>query len=284
MAKKKLVGAAAMTAALAGGGALGMLIGTPVVSGAQTDDPSTTTTAPEDSTTTTTPDTTAPETAPDPADCEGGRGRHGFGHRGRLVDLAVAADALGVTEDELRTELEGGSSIADVATEKGVDLQTVIAALVADATADIDEKLAAGDIDQERADALKANLSERITDLVERDGLRGGPNGEGGFGHRGRLVDLAVAADALGVTEDELRTELEGGSSIADIATEKGVDLQTVIAALVADATADIDEKLAAGDIDQERADALKADLSERITDLVERDGLRSGRPGRGPR
>jgi hypothetical protein len=179
MAKKKLVGAAAMTAALAGGGALGMLIGTPVVSGAQTEDPSTTTTAPEDSTTTTTPDTTDSETAPDPAACEGGRGGHGFGHRGRFFDLAVAADALGITEDELRTELEGGSSIADVATEKGIDLQTVIDALVADATADIDEKLAAGDIDQERADALKANLTERITDLVERDGLRGGHPGRG---------------------------------------------------------------------------------------------------------
>ena len=42
MAKKKLMGAAALTAALAGGGALGMTLGTPVVSGAQTDSSTTT--------------------------------------------------------------------------------------------------------------------------------------------------------------------------------------------------------------------------------------------------
>ena len=179
MANRKLIGAAAMTAALAGGGALGVLIGTPVVSGAQTEDPSTTTVAPDDTTTTTPPDATAPDAAPDPGDCLGGRDAHGFGHRGGVFDLSAAATALGITEDELRTKLEAGSSIADVATEQGVDLQTVIDALVADATADIDAKLAAGDIDQTRADALKANLTERITELVQHDGLRGGHPGRG---------------------------------------------------------------------------------------------------------
>jgi hypothetical protein len=179
MAKNKLVGAAALTAALAGGGALGMVLGTPVVSGAQTEEPSTTT-APE--TTTTPPETTVPETpAPDdgatkPEDCEGGRG---FGHRGGFADLAVAAVALGITEDELRTQLRAGSSIAEIATAQGVELQTVIDALVADATAEIDQKVTDGDLTAEQAAERKAGLTERITELVQNEGLREGP------GHRG---------------------------------------------------------------------------------------------------
>jgi hypothetical protein len=189
MAKKKLMGAAALTAAIAGGGALGMTLGTPAISGAQTEDPTTTTAAPatDDSTTTEAPDTTAPDsTTPestDEADCGPGGGRGGFGHFGR-IDLAVAADTLGITEDELRTELtaDDETSIADIATEKGIDVQTVIDALVADATADIDEKLAAGDIDQTRADELRADLTERVTDAVNRDGLGG--RGPGGGRHR----------------------------------------------------------------------------------------------------
>jgi hypothetical protein len=181
--KNKVMGAAALTAALAGGGALGMMLGTPVISGAQTEDPTTTSEAPD----TTTPDTTTPDTTtPDgtaPEDCGPGGG---FGHGGRL-DLAIAADALGMTEDELRTELQADdtTSIADIATERNVDIQTVIDALVADATADIDEKLAAGDIDAERATELKDGLTERVTDLVNRDGLgHHGPGGGGGPGHR----------------------------------------------------------------------------------------------------
>jgi hypothetical protein len=186
MAKKKVMGAAALTAAIAGGGALGMLLGSPVASGAQTEESTTTTAAPEEPTTTTAPESTAPDTtAPD---CDRGPG---FGrHRGVGLDLAVAADALGITEDELRTELESGSSIADVAGERGVDVQTVIDALVADATADIDERVAAGDLTAERADELKANLAERVTDFVDRDGpLRPGghgPDGPDGPGARGR--------------------------------------------------------------------------------------------------
>jgi hypothetical protein len=185
MANKKIVGAAAMAAALAGGGALGALLGTPVISGAQTEDPTTTTAAPEDSTST----TTAPESSESDStekDGDGHFGHHGRGHFGRIFDLAVAADALGITEDELRTALQDGQSIAEVATANNVDIQTVIDAVVADATAEIDEKLADGDIDQTRADELKANLTERITDLVNRDGLPGGhgPGGFGGHGHR----------------------------------------------------------------------------------------------------
>ena len=48
--------------------------------------------------------------------------------------LATAAEALGMTEDELRTAIEGGQTIAEVAAAEGVDLQTVIDALVAEAT------------------------------------------------------------------------------------------------------------------------------------------------------
>jgi hypothetical protein len=183
MAKKnKVMGAAALAAALAGGGALGVALGTPVVSGAQSDGGTTTTAAPsDDSTTTTAPDTTTTPDATTPPDDGPGRDG-GFGHRGRHggnVDLAVAAEALGITEDELRTQIQAGTSIADIATARGVDPQTVIDALVADATADIDEKLAAGDIDQARADELKANLTERITTLVQSTDLRGGPGGPG---------------------------------------------------------------------------------------------------------
>ena len=181
METKKLIGAAAFSLALVGGGVAGALIGTPGTSGAQ------------ESTSTTTAD---------PAD--GAR-------EGRHADLIeAAAGALGITADELRTELEAGKTVADVAGEKGVDLQTVIDAVVA---AGEDEHV------------------ERVTAFVNgelRDGR--GPRGH----HRGFHIGLETAAEALGMTTDELRTELEAGKTIADVAGEKGVDLQAVIDAVVA--------------------------------------------------
>lgn len=89
-----------------------------------------------------------------------GMGRPGMGrHRGG-PGLDVAATALGLTNDELRTELQAGKTIADVATAKGVDLQKVIDAMVAEATTHITDMVngvkPAPPADQEGAPATTA--------------------------------------------------------------------------------------------------------------------------------
>jgi len=53
-----------------------------------------------------------------------------------------------------------------------VPLQAVIDALVVDATAKIDAKVASGDLSAERAAAIKANLTGRITALSTLKALR----------------------------------------------------------------------------------------------------------------
>jgi len=192
---KKILGAAALTAALAGGGALGALLGAPTLTAAQEE--GTTTTAPAtDDSTTTTPEATddgSTTTAPDSGssatedgaapekDCGDGVGRPGGRGVGVFGDPSVAAEALGMTEDELRDALRDGSSIASLAEERGVDVQTVIDAMVASATAKIDEKVASGELDSARADELKAALPERVQALVEREGglAKGGHPGRG---------------------------------------------------------------------------------------------------------
>jgi uncharacterized protein YidB (DUF937 family) len=156
MSHRKLWTAAGLTAATVSGLLVGALIGAPQVSLAQ-----------EDSTTTTTAESGNEEST---------KVCGGFRH----FDLVVAATALGITEDELRTALQDGQTIAEVATEQGVDLQTVIDALVADISAEIDQRVADGDLDSDDAATLKESLTDRVTDLVN------GELGFGrGFGHRG---------------------------------------------------------------------------------------------------
>jgi hypothetical protein len=227
---RKLLGAAAFSLALAGGGVAGALLGTPGLSGAQdgTDD---------------TTEATAAEDA----------GRPGFGdHRGESLDAAAAA--IGITADELRTALEGGQSIAQVAEANDVDVQTVIDALVADAT--------------ERLEAAIDELPDRMAEVVEREGLpehghRGGPGG-GPHGMRGMALD--TAAEAIGITTDELRDALVDGSTIAEVAAANDVDVQTVIDALVAEANDRLDAAVAAGDLTEAEAAERSADLEERVT------------------
>jgi len=55
-------------------------------------------------------------------------------------------------------------------------------------------------------------------------------DGRGPGGGHGPLgtTELAAAAKALGMTTDELTTALQSGKTLEDLATEKGVDIQTV--------------------------------------------------------
>jgi predicted DNA-binding protein YlxM (UPF0122 family) len=242
MATRKMIAAAALTAAVATGGVVGATLGTPGISGAQ--DGTTTTTAPSTA-------GGADQTAPD----RDGHRRGGFGGG---IALDVAAETLGMTEDELRAALDEGKTLAEIATEKGVDRQALIDALVAAGEARLDE--------------AKAALPDRIAEAVDRTfegrGDRGGP---GGFPMIGKGLD--AAAETLGQTEDELRTALRDGKTLAEIATEKGVDRQALIDALVADAKAKLAEKVADGSITQEQADERAERLTEAVGSMVDGEG-----------
>ncbi len=131
-----------------------------------------------------------------------------------------------------------------------------------------------GTITQEQADKVIETLIASRPEGGGPGGHGGGPGGRGGFG--GGFGGEA-AATALGITVDELRTALRDGQSIAQVAESKGVAIETVIDAIVAERTAKIEEKVTAGDLTREEADEKLAALRERVTEQVN-----STRPARG--
>lgn len=179
----------------------------------------------------------------------------------RGAGLTVAAEAIGVSKEDLRTALKSGRSIADVAEEKGVPTQTVIDAMVAKAGTRLETAVTNGRLTQERADAIAGNLPETIKRFVEStrpSGLRG----KAGRGP-GRGPGLAAAAKAIGISTEDLRTAVKSGKSIAEVAEDNGVAPQTVIDAVVAERRAEV----------QNRLDKLP----ERIKAMVERKSPTAG-------
>jgi hypothetical protein len=95
--------------------------------------------------------------------------------------LSAAAEALGMTADDLRTEMEAGKSIADLAAEKGVDTQVIIDAYLAKVKADLDAAVAEGSITQNQADYQLQQAEERAVDRLDNTGFEG-PHGGGHHG------------------------------------------------------------------------------------------------------
>jgi hypothetical protein len=171
-----------LAAGLLGGCAAGLVLTGTTLAGAQVTDVTGTVTDPAATT-----DSTAAESGDTTTKADCGRG-HGSGHGFRNLD--AAAQALGMTVEELRTALRGGKSLAAVAREKGIDPGKLVDALVAQMKARLDEHVASGKNTQAEADQMLADAKTRIEAFVNgtapAPGLGfGGRHGGRGHGPRG---------------------------------------------------------------------------------------------------
>ena len=117
----------------------------------------------------------------------GGRGHHGHGFGLHGPELfGAAATFLGVTEAELRTQLEAGKSLADVAAAEGKSVAGLKAALVDAVEGKLDEAVEAGRLTDAQRDEALDRFKERLDDFVAREGVGprgGGENRPAGFEH-----------------------------------------------------------------------------------------------------
>lgn len=123
--------------------------------------------------------------------------------------------------------------------------------------------------------------ADKVATVLEQNRPMGGP-GRGGHGHGPGRVDLAAAAEALGITEAELRTAAQAGRTLADLAEAEGVSEDALVDALVTAAKERLAQAVTDGRITQEQADARAADLETRITASLDDPICRPG--GHGPR
>jgi len=203
----------------------------------------------------------------------------------RPSPLATVSKVLGITETELKTELEAGKSISDVAKAKNIDLATVKAALLAEAKAHIDAEVAAGKHTAAEGATKLAEVTTRIDAMLTTAGLPArGPQGMGGHkgkGGPGKFMS-ATLATTLKLTQEELKTQLQSGKSLADVAKTQSVDIADVKTVLTSDFTAHLAEEVTSGKHTQAEADAKLAEFKTNLDTMVNRVGPAGGMKGEG--
>jgi transposase-like protein len=186
------------------------------------------------------------------------------GHGGYGIAAQTAATTIGVTPEDLRNQVRSGKTIAQVATEHGVDPNTVVTAIITAVTQQIDQKAAAGTVDPSRAEQAKQKLPDFANRFVNETKLR----------RRYRILKDAVkaAATEIGVSADQLKDALKNGKSIAQVAKEHDKSVDDVVDAIVKESTSDIDQAVKDGKLDSSKADEIKQKLPDRVKKLVNRE------------
>jgi hypothetical protein len=196
-------------------------------------------------------DTSTPANSINGADAGGDVDADGDHHGGRGGDVDPAA-----REAKLRETLQ---TLVDAGTTDASDVDAIVTALQTKPTTP-----PAADTTGTRPEPgtmLKARLQTLVDDgtltssqldavvtALEAARPMGG-HGDGGPGMGGRHGGLrqemlTAAADAIGITADDLKTAIEGGQTIAQIAEANGKSVQSVIDALVAQATTDLTQRI----------------------------------------
>ena len=203
-------------------------------------------------------------------DMDGDMGGHHKGGRGGDIDPAAR-------EAKVRETLQ---VLVDAGTIDASDVDAIVTALQTKPTTPPADSTGArpepGTMFATRLQALvddgtltSTQVDAVVAALKAAAPMGGGMGGRDGHGHGGpgmggarggmREEMLTAAADAIGITADELKTAVQGGQTIAQVAEANGKSVQSVIDALVAQAT---------------------TDLTERITDLV--NGVQPAAPTTG--
>ncbi|MEO5632372.1 hypothetical protein [Gaiella sp.] len=194
-----------------------------------------------------------------------------------LVGFVAAIMAVGtgvaIAGSTLDSDTEKQAFLSDAAKRLDVSPAELEAALQGAFGARIDAAVAAGKITKEQGEEMKQRSKDGGLPLFRGRG-HGGFGGTGG-GHRGgpgghRGHGFATAATYLGLTEAELRAELESGKSLAEVAKAEGKSVAGLKAKLRADLESKLDAAVKAGRITKAQADEIRARTSERLDDMIE--------------
>ena len=187
---------------------------------------------------------------------------------------AVVADTLGISVEELQAAKEDGVGLQQLAEAQGVALEDIRAAVEAYKVEAVQDAL-----DNELITADQAEWLLNHDGRLNRRQIR-----RGAMNLMRIIIDPEVmketAADALGITVEQLEAARQDGTTMAQLAEEQGVEIETVQEAMRAAFEDMVEQAVQDGTITQIQADNI-LDREGRPRPFINRPvGLGNGADG----
>ncbi|MBI5876893.1 MAG: hypothetical protein HZB53_04515 [Chloroflexi bacterium] len=199
----------------------------------------------------------------------------------------VVSGALTAAADQATATNRCQAWDTELAKQLGIDVSKLVGAQKATAKALVDQGVKDGKLTADQATKLKERIDAANWADCPRLPGQGGPIGRGNPGPVGGMMGRALkiggdaAAKALNMTTPDLANALRSGKSVADLAKEKGVALDTVKKAIVDAETAQIDQAVKDGKLTADQATKLKDGLNQRIDNYLQfKYSGPAGKPG----
>jgi polyhydroxyalkanoate synthesis regulator phasin len=175
--------------------------------------------------------------------------------------LAIAGGGAALAAEKLSSPSDESQAVIDDAAQRLNVTPSALSDALKKALEDrVDAAVAAGRITKAEGDELKQRIESSDFPLFL---------GHPGYGEHHLFGGLDAAASYLGMTEDALRSELESGKTLAQVAREKGKSVDGLVQALYDDAKKHLDDAVRAGKLTQSEENTILSDVKQHIADLV---------------
>ena len=178
---------------------------------------------------------------------------------------------LGVSAQQLRTDLASGQTLAQIATANGQSVSGLEQAIMTGVTTRLDQAVAAGKLTSQAEQTALSRVSGRLGTLVNVTH----PVAHLLMAQRVRAGILRVGAGYVGVTPQQLRSDLRSGKTLAQVATDNGKTASGLEQAIVTAVTSRLDQAVAAGTITSQHEQTIVSNLQTRLDTLVNRSFAR---------
>ncbi len=185
---------------------------------------------------------------------------------GTVAALAVGGAGAGIAATQLgdSPSAESKAIVNDAAKQLGIQPSELSGAIKKALSDRVDAAVAAGRLTKEEGAELKKQIASDEFPLFGPPAF--GPH----FGMPHPFFHgLDAAAGYLGLTEAQLRTRLNGGKTLAEIAKAEGKSVDGLKAALKKDEKEQLDAAVKAGRLTKDEETRVLKDLDSRIDDLV---------------
>jgi hypothetical protein len=177
-----------------------------------------------------------------------------------VATIAVAGGGVAIGATQLGSpDQESQAVVNDAAKQLGVTPSQLSNALRNALMNRVDAAVAAGRLTKAQGDALKARIQSGAVPFF----------GFGGFGHHHYGEDLQAAATYLGMTTDQLRSELASGKTLAAVAKEKGTSVDGLVDVLYNAEKKELDQAVADGRLTKDQEQTILSHVRDRINAKV---------------
>lgn len=152
-----------------------------------------------------------------------------------------AAKIIGLSTEDLVKEVQTGKSIVEVAKAKGISEKKLTSKLMAIRTTKLNEAVKSGKITKDNAAKIKEKMLEHLKFMLNKKGL---PENQFAKHKQHMMMNQEQIASMLGITREELVTQLKAGRSLSEIAHDKGISREQLIHKIKEHMTPFIEKKI----------------------------------------